>query len=66
MSTEEQVVLTDRLFEQMLTQQPSQDLKDNNHLLSERNRHKNLQLCALKKKLAKKLSYFWGIFDPLN
>ena len=53
---EEKVVLTERLYEQLLTQHPSQELNDSNLLLSrlsERNRLKNLQLSAQNKELAK-------------
>ena len=45
MAKDEQVVLTDRLFDQLLNQHPSQELKENNLLfsrLSERIRLKNL------------------------
>ena len=61
MAKEEKVVLTEKLYEQLLAHHPSQELKDNNLLLSrfsERNRLINLQLSAINKKLAKKHSYF--------
>ena len=61
MAKEEKVVLTERLYEQLITQHPSQELKDNSLLLSrlsEKNRIKNLKLSALNKELAKKQSYF--------
>ena len=61
MAMELKVVLTERLYEQLLTQHPSQELNDSNLLLSrlsERNRLKNLQLSAQNKELAKKHSYF--------